>query len=346
MLPSNLTKKKPEGMSHTAAVSAMTNTSHAFVLTNPSLDDNPIIYVNRAFEQMTGYSSEMAVGRNCRFLQGSDTDQPGVKKLRKAIRNRETCTVVLRNYRADGTLFYNRLLFTPLNTDGEMNPYMLGVQTMVDSDSAEHENVPDQLAEIQHRVKNHLSMIIGMIRLQARDNTETAGKEFETLARRVETLQLLYEEINDTHGGTGKNQDHVNLGAYLTRVANAIAYIDGRRGVRVNIDADESETAMETATQLGLIVSEIMTNAMQHAFVGRDAGLVEVRVKRLSNEKMRVQISDDGIGIPEGTQWPKSGSLGGRIVNQLVSGLRAELSVKRDVQGTLIILDVPRQTHG
>ncbi|QUJ77572.1 PAS domain-containing protein [Sulfitobacter albidus] len=338
------TNGAPAQMSHTGAVAAMTNTSHAFVLTNPSLEDNPIIYVNRAFEEMTGYSSEMAIGRNCRFLQGDDTDQPAIETLRAAIKNRETCTVVLRNYRADGTLFYNRLLFTPLNEDADVNPYMLGVQSTVENDEPASETVPDQLAEIQHRVKNHLSMIIGMIRLQARDNTATAGKEFETLARRVETLQLLYEEINAVHERAGSNSDRVNLGAYLTRVANAIAYIDGRSGVRVNIDADETETAMETATQLGLIVSEIMTNAMQHAFVGRESGLVEVRIKRMSNDVLRVQIADDGIGMAEGVEWPQGGSLGGRIVRQLVSGLRAELSLERGLQGTLISIDVPRQT--
>lgn len=323
-----------------SALHALSETSYAFVLTNPLLEDNPIVYVNRAFEDMTGYSGDMAIGRNCRFLQGDDTDQSGIRKLRDAIEKREQCTVVLRNYRADGSQFLNRLLLTPLSKDADQNPYFLGVQTLVDDDVADPEVLPDALVEIQHRVKNHLSMIVGMIRLQARKAKSSAGQEFDMLARRVETLQLLYEEMN---AGDGRNtSDRVNLGAYLTRVANAIAYIDGRSGVRVNIDADEVSVPMETATQLGLMLSEVMTNAMQHAFNDRESGLVEVRIKQLSEGILRIQVSDDGSGIPEGVKWPDRASLGGRIVQQLVVGLKAELSVERALSGTIISFDIPR----
>ncbi|MEQ6247908.1 PAS domain-containing protein [Sulfitobacter sp. HNIBRBA3233] len=325
-------------------VEAFERTSYAFVLTNPLLKDNPIVYVNRAFERMTGYSNEMAVGRNCRFLQAGDTDQKGIKRLRAAISAREPVTVVLRNYRADGSMFLNRLMMTPLNTDEGETPYFLGVQSIAESEDDAESKVLDALSEIQHRVKNHLSMIIGMIRLQARDTVDTAGNEFETLARRVETLQLLYEEMNAANATSrDSNKDSVNLGAYLTRVSNAIAYIDGRSGVRVNIDADEYRVPMETATQLGLIVSEVMTNAMQHAFVDRDSGLVEVRFKQLSEGVLRIQVSDDGVGIPEGTEWPKKSSLGGRIVQQLTKGLKAEIAVERGLSGTIVTLDVPRE---
>lgn len=327
------------------AVEAMTRAPFALVLTNPQLPDNPIVYVNRAFEEMTGYHSDMVVGRNCRFLQGKDTDQRSVEKLRKAVERREEVTVILRNYRADGSKFMNRLMVAPLQADEDEVPYFMGVQTIYNEDDAPtDEDTQGALEEIQHRVKNHLSMIVGMIRMQARDSEATPGKEFDTLARRIETLQLLYEEMSATTGARNTGQDSVNLGAYLTRVANAIAYIDGRRGIRVNIDADEATVPINTATQLGLVLSEVMTNAMQHAFDGREAGLVDVRVKELSEGLLRLQVADDGTGIPEGVEWPKSNSLGGRIVNQLVHGLNAKISVDQEISGTMIVVDIP-QNH-
>jgi PAS domain S-box-containing protein len=86
----------------------------AVVVVDVSSGEMPIVYVNKRFEQMTGYTAEEAVGRNCRFLQGEDRDQPGIIKLREAIARRQSCHVVLRNYRKDGSPFQNELLISPV----------------------------------------------------------------------------------------------------------------------------------------------------------------------------------------------------------------------------------------
>ncbi|MEI4195155.1 sensor histidine kinase [Roseovarius sp. E0-M6] len=335
----NTVPERPEGLPETVSAQALTRAPFSIVLTNPAMDDNPIVYVNRAFEEMTGYSRETAIGRNCRFLQGKDTEQAALDKLRTAITNHEEAVVTLRNYRADGTSFLNRLMVAPLRAEGDAPPYFLGVQTVVDE--RRQEDALEMLYEMQHRVKNHLSMIVAMIRMQARDAHTDAAHEFDTLARRVETLQLLYEELNSTGSNANDDNQPVALGAYLTRVANAVAYLDGRSGVRVNVDADAVTVPMQAATQVGLILSEVMTNAMQHAFDNRKAGLVEVRIKELSGHALRLQIADDGNGIPRGVNWPDNSTLGGRIVKQLVDGLGAHLSVGDGAAGTTVIIDIP-----
>ncbi|QYX58399.1 PAS domain-containing protein [Roseovarius sp. SCSIO 43702] len=329
----------PEGLPRAVSAQALRRAPFAIVITNPTLDDNPIVYVNRAFEEMTGYSSQGVIGRNCRFLQRDDRDQKALDRLRDAIAEKKEATVTLRNYRADGTPFLNRLMVAPLRTEPGETPFFLGVQTVVkDSERGE---LLEMLEEIQHRVKNHLSMIVGMIRMQARGAEDGAGHDFSTLARRVKTLQLLYEELNASSSNASDDSQPVALGAYLTRVANAIAHIDGRSGVRVNLDADALTVPMQAATQLGLILSEVMTNAMQHAFDDRDSGLVDVRIKELSKGVLRLQVADDGTGMPEDVEWPGDGNLGGRIVTQLVTGLDAQLSVERQITGTTVTIDIP-----
>lgn len=97
-------------------------------LSDPDLPDNPIVYANEVFERMTGYSQDEIVGRNCRFLQGEDHDQPELAEIRAALAEQRPVEVTLRNYRKDGGLFYNRLSIRPLlDPDGAVI-YYLGVQ--------------------------------------------------------------------------------------------------------------------------------------------------------------------------------------------------------------------------
>jgi len=97
-------------------------------LTDPDMEDAPIVYANKAFEDMCGYPKNEIVGRNCRFLQGQDREQPEINKLRAAIKKGEAIEVTLRNYRKNGELFYNRLDVKPLLDDRGNIVYYLGVQ--------------------------------------------------------------------------------------------------------------------------------------------------------------------------------------------------------------------------
>ena len=101
-----------------AVLDAFDNT---VVVSDPNQPDNPIIYVNKNFQAITGYSFEEAVGQNCRFLQGDDRDQAGVKQLREDIRAGRSSHVVIRNYRKDGAMFWNELYISPIkNKEGEV----------------------------------------------------------------------------------------------------------------------------------------------------------------------------------------------------------------------------------
>ena len=97
-------------------------------LSDPDLADAPIVYANRAFEVMSGYDQAEIVGRNCRFLQSDDRDQPEIDRLRTAIAAGEAVEVTLRNYRKSGQMFHNRLVVQPLYDDRGALVYFLGIQ--------------------------------------------------------------------------------------------------------------------------------------------------------------------------------------------------------------------------
>jgi PAS domain S-box-containing protein len=108
----------------------------AVVVVDVSTQAQPIVYVNRRFEQITGYRADEVIGRNCNFLQGDDTRQPEIETLRQAVRMRQSCHVVLRNYRKDGTAFQNELLISPIADErGEVN-HFIGLQRELKGRSA------------------------------------------------------------------------------------------------------------------------------------------------------------------------------------------------------------------
>ncbi len=97
-------------------------------LADPDIEDMPIVYVNKAFEKMTGYSNEEVIGRNCRFLQAQEREQAERYKLAEAIRNKVSIEVTLKNFKKNGELFYNRLKLSPLFDSHGNLLYFLGVQ--------------------------------------------------------------------------------------------------------------------------------------------------------------------------------------------------------------------------
>jgi PAS domain S-box-containing protein len=97
-------------------------------LADPDLPDMPIVYANKAFETISGYTQDEVVGKNCRFLQGDDRDQEARTKIRAAVQECQPIEITLRNYKKNGELFYNHLALTPLfDREGKLI-YYLGVQ--------------------------------------------------------------------------------------------------------------------------------------------------------------------------------------------------------------------------
>ncbi|MBN1583646.1 MAG: SpoIIE family protein phosphatase [Anaerolineae bacterium] len=120
---------------------AIDSASEGITLSDTSRPDNPIIYANKGFERLTGYSSQDVIGRNCRFLQGQTTDPHTVSEIRRAIEQGTECTVELLNYRKDGTPFWNRLSLTPLPDPSGRVTHFVGVQ----SDITELKETKDRL---------------------------------------------------------------------------------------------------------------------------------------------------------------------------------------------------------
>ena len=129
------------------------NASHdGIVIAEKEGEDNILIYVNPAFERMTGYSSDEILYQDCRFLQAGDRDQPALALIRDALNRRRSCRQVLRNYRKDGTPFWNELSLSTVLNENDQQTYIIGVQKDVSAQVRAEQRVQkleNQVAELQ-----------------------------------------------------------------------------------------------------------------------------------------------------------------------------------------------------
>lgn len=146
-LINDLSKKKKITKKLLLKNKALKSASNGIVITDALKTDNPIIYCNPAFIKLTGYSKEEILHKNCRFLQRDDRQQEAINKLQNAVKNGESCQVTLRNYKKDGTLFWNDLNITPIiNKKGILTNYIGILNDITDKKAIEDE-------------KNHLATI-------------------------------------------------------------------------------------------------------------------------------------------------------------------------------------------
>lgn len=103
------------------------------VITDPAQPDNPMIFISEEFEKQTGYSPKEALGKNCRFLQGPETDPAAIEAIRRALDAESDLTIDILNYRKDGTKFWNRLRIRPLVGDDNEVMFYVGAQNPIDT---------------------------------------------------------------------------------------------------------------------------------------------------------------------------------------------------------------------
>ena len=112
-------------------------------------DDNILIYANPAFQRLTGYEVDDILYQDCRFLQADDRDQPGLAAIREAVRSNTPCRQIIRNYRKDGSAFWNELSITPVFNDGDQLTYYIGIQKDVTPEVEAKQRVRELEAEVQ-----------------------------------------------------------------------------------------------------------------------------------------------------------------------------------------------------
>ena len=271
---------------------AMDEAPVGITITDPTCPDNPMTYVNDRFVEMTGYDREEAVGVNCRFLQGPDTDPEPVGRMREAVEDGESVTVELLNYRKDGTEFWNRVSMAPIHgDDGEVTNWV-GFQEDI-TDFVERERALERQNErldafasiVSHDLRNPLAVVKGSIEMAKYADDTAPLDRGERAAERID--QLITELLTLARQGKGIDDPTETS---LTSVAyEAWETVDDDDASL--LVADDPRVFADRG-RLRQALENLFRNAVEHGSVG-DAG---VRVVVASTTAGFV-VADDGPGI-------------------------------------------------
>jgi two-component sensor histidine kinase len=191
---------------------------------------------------------------------------------------------------------------------------------------------------LQHRVKNNLQLIVALIRLEARNERRGEKVNLQTLAGRIESLHLLYQALSNDGA-----RDEIDLGHYLSQIAAAVMNTCAVEGIRLEQKMDYAPVSVNTALSVGLVVNEVLTNSFKYAFDGRAQGVITIECLRRSDDRHRVVIADDGVGLPEGVTWPVPGKIGALIVQTLRENAKTDFDVESVAgRGVRVTMNVDR----
>ncbi|MBV9849401.1 MAG: PAS domain-containing protein [Armatimonadetes bacterium] len=287
---------------------AMAAASNGIVICDARQPDCPIIYCNPAFTAITGYSAEEALGRNCRFLQGPGTDAEYVEETRAALESERDCQVVLKNYRRDGSLWWNQLSISPVRDAGGRVSHFIGVQTDITERRRMEEALETATAHQWALLRDIFSSVTGgkLLLCQTEGDLPTP-------------LPALMGQVSLTAPG-------------------------GVRALRRQAEAAAAACGLSERRRddLGAAVGEAAMNAVQHGTESEG----EVRASGSGNQaKVQVRITDCGGGIamdalPKATLergWSTQGSFGHGFWIMLQSADKISLLTGRS--GTTVVIE-------
>lgn len=200
------------------------------------------------------------------------------------------------------------------------------------------------LKEIHHRVKNNLQVIASLLRLQSRYlKDEQARAMFEESQNRVHSISLVHEKLY-----RAGDLARVDFNDYLVDLTKGLA--NGWKGTCVPVDiqvqAQGIQLGVDTAIPCGLIVTELVTNALKHAFAARSSGWIRIGAAREPDGLLVLAIQDNGVGLPEHVDFGRSGTLGLELVGSLARQLGAKIEISRETGTTFRIRFAVSSNYG
>lgn len=310
-----------------------------------SLPDGTITYVNPAAERFLGAPSEALVGRNWFELVG---DAAVAAKLRAELARLgpEHPVVSYENPTRVGERVYwhlwsNRGIFDRAGRLIEVQAVARDITMRKVAEERLQRALDERetlLREVLHRVKNNLQLLSSLLNAHLRDRDDPAlAALLAGLQRRIQAMAMVHEHLYGL-----SELDAVDMGRYVQKLLRALLLAHGDISSRVTVDLDlgSAQLPLDVAMRVGMILGELASNALRHAFPEHRRGTLSVRLARGRGRSVTLEVRDDGVGLDESVDVEHAPSLGLRLVSELVTHLQGTLSVWRN-GGTHYRIEIP-----
>jgi len=291
----------------------------AVAVSRGSGDAQHVVYINKAFEHLMSMAAADVEGRNWTCLDGFIGEDSPARTLGEAIRDGSDFIGVFRPSGPVDRLVIVQAYASVIDSDDGVESFRIAALVDVGGrERAQIEQFEGQIRdrdmlmrELQHRVKNNLQLITALIRLEARSAAEGETVALGRLASRIDALTVLYRALSAEDAPA-----EIDLGQYLSDIATSVMEVNAIPSVRIEIEAGYCPLSINVAMPAGLLVNEMLTNALKYAFVGRSAGQLKLICKQ-DGGRVSVIVSDDGVGLGENQHWPSPRKLGALILQTL-----------------------------
>ena len=194
------------------------------------------------------------------------------------------------------------------------------------------------LKEIHHRVKNNLQVISSLLSLQQRQiNDSKASQAIQEGRDRVKAMALIHQNLYQDTDLIG-----VETSVYVNKLAKSLIknYKINDKAIKLNINVDPIKLDIDTIIPLGLVINELISNALKYAFTNKSFGTIDIVLKSV-NDTLVLSVSDNGQGLPENFSVDEVSSLGYRLIKAFSDKLKSELDISSSEEGTKISLIIP-----
>ena len=307
-----------------------------FVTKVGGTDRGDIMEANPAAEKQTGYTKNELVSMNIINdlsipKSGEFSSDEWEKKLYKG----DIVTTVEKKRKKDGSDYWTEVTVTPIKFKG------IKASLSINHDITERKQAEEQIKkslkeknilikEIYHRVKNNLAVVSSLLNMQSKYiNDKKAIEAFKETRDRVMSMSMVHTQLYNSDDYT-----NVEYKKYVKNLVSRVFYTAKISGqVKLHLELDDVTVPIDKAIPCGLLLNELVTNALKHAFPKNRKGNLRIIMRSLKDEYCEIIVKDDGVGIPENFDLEKSKSLGLKLINLLVKQISGTLEIESK-QGT------------
>jgi PAS domain S-box-containing protein len=305
------------------------------------------IRINKEFTQLFGYKLGEIKGKLLdKIIVPEDLYEEGAALTKDTAGGKSVALETVRQ-RKDGKRIHVSILGAPIVIDGKVEA-VYGIYRDITQRKQAEAKIKDSLKEkevmlyeIHHRVKNNMQIILSLLRLQSRGIEDTRTREmFQESQNRIRSMALIHEKLYQS-----RDLSKIDIADYVRGLATHLVSVYGSEGVDVGLSMDIKDVYLDInrAIPMGLIVNELVTNALKHGFDKGTKGHVRIAAKREGAQKgakgkFKLVVTDTGKGLPESFDLTKTESFGMQLVTDLVNQLDGNIDFKRKDVGSEFVI--------